>query len=108
MSHNFKIANGDTDSISFCKDTGETFSEEEQHILLEELNSLFPPSIHWEHDGIFERVLVLKSKNYVLLNNGKLKIKGSAIKAPLKEPALKEFIKIVLDSMLFERDNYKE
>ena len=99
--HDFKIANLDTDSISFSKQDGSVFSKQEQTCLLEELNSLFPPTIRWEHDGIFSRVVVIKAKNYILKSeSGKVKIKGSALKATGREPALKEFINKVIDSYL--------
>jgi hypothetical protein len=108
MNHDFKIVNADTDSISFCKADGGEFSAEEQTRLLNELNSLFPSQIHWEHDGIYSKFIVLKAKNYILYNGKKVKIKGSALRASTKEPALKEFIKEIIDAMLYDKNNYQE
>lgn len=102
--HNFKLANLDTDSISFSKSDGAPFTEEEQSSLLKELNSLFPSSIKWEHDGIFSKVVIIKAKNYILKDGkGKVKIKGSALKVTLKEVALKEFVNKVIDSLLNDK-----
>lgn len=92
-SKGFKIANADTDSISVCFNN-ESFTEEDQEALLGELNSLFPDSISWEADGYFKNVLVIKAKNYYLeTQEGKTTIKGSALKATMKAPALQQFIK---------------
>jgi hypothetical protein len=109
MGHNFQLVNADTDSITVCKQDQSEFSKEEQESLLAELNSLFPKGIHWEDDGDYKKIIVLKAKNYVLLDRkDKLKYKGSAIKATQKEPALKEFIKAIIDSMLNDRNDYQE
>lgn len=108
ITHNFLLSNCDTDSVMFCKPDGVEFSIEEQEDLLKELNSLFPKRIHFEHDGLFSRVLVLKAKNYVLWDGKKLKIKGSALKASTKEKALKELIKEIIDSLLNERSDLLE
>lgn len=109
MNHNFTLVNADTDSITVCKPDGSPFSENERNNLLEELNSLFPKGIRWEDDGYYKKVVVLKAKNYILLDeNNKLKIKGSALKASTKPPALKEFIKRVIDSIINHREDYIE
>ncbi len=101
---NFIVSNGDTDSISFCKQDHSFFNEQEQKDLLVEINSLYPASIHWEHDGLYKNFLIIKAKNYVLQDmNDKVKIKGSALKATMKEPALQEFIKQTITLLLGER-----
>jgi len=100
MTHNFDIVNADTDSISFCKKTGEAFNKDEQLSLLNDLNSLFPDGIMFEHDGIYESVLVVKIKNYALKQDGKITIKGSALKATMKETALKTFLSDAIETLL--------
>lgn len=105
MSHNFKLANADTDSISFCKQDGSEFSEEEQEGLLKELNSLYPPRIRFEHDGIFKRVLILRKKNYALWDGKKLKIKGSGLRDTKREKAIQELIKEMIECLIFEKSN---
>lgn len=104
----FKVINGDTDSIMFCKHDQSPFNEEEQNYLLNGLNSLYPEKIHWEHDGVYKSVIVVKTKNYILYDGKKIKQKGSAIKATTKEPALKEFIDVLLLAILENKNNYEE
>lgn len=105
--YNLILINCDTDSISVCKEDQSKFSNEEEIKLLQELNSLFPTRIKWEDDGIFETVIVLKAKNYVLKKKGeKPKYKGSAIKATLKETKLKVFIKEIIKEIGIGREDY--
>lgn len=97
----FLIVNADTDSISFCKLDHEEFTKEEQVTLLKELNSNYPDRIRFEHDGMFKTILIVKAKNYVLVSeDGKVKTKGSALKATNKEIALKEFINEAISLLL--------
>ena len=94
----FKIVNVDTDSFSYT--TGEKHSESEFEGQISQLNHLFPNEIRWENDGYYERFLVIKAKNYALRSGDKLKIKGSALKATMKEPKLKRFIKDCIDILM--------
>ena len=105
--YDFQLVNVDTDSISICKKDGSPFSEEEESRLLKELNAMFPDTMVWDDDGSFPIVIVLRAKNYVLFYGENIKYKGSAIKATQTEPALKEFIKAVIDSMLNDRNDYQ-
>jgi len=106
--HDFNLVNYDTDSIMVCKPDGSAFDSEEQSQLLIELNSLFPKRIKWEPDGYFHTVAIIKAKNYILYDGKKLKIKGAALKATTKEPALQEYIKEVIDCIIEGRYNHKE
>ena len=105
MSHNFTLVNADTDSIMFCKEDQSPFTKEEQKQLLEEINNILPKLITFEDDGHFSRVLVVKSKNYVLGDGEKLKYKGSAFKSATKEKALGELLKKTVEALLFETDS---
>jgi hypothetical protein len=102
-SHNFTLCNCDTDSIMFCKADMSPFTEEEQTALIEEINSLLPEKINMSNDGYFKDVLIVKAKNYVLDDGKKRKVKGSALKAPMKEKALREFITEVIDKLLSDK-----
>ncbi len=91
----YALVNADTDSFSY---TGSNQSFESE---LEELNTLFPKRISWENDGEYQKVIVLKEKNYVLKDlKGKVTIKGSSLKDSKKEPALKEFMSGVIEVLL--------
>lgn len=111
MAHDFKLVNFDTDSIMVCKQNGSPFTEAEREALLVDLNSIFPPGIRWEDDGYYEKVIVVKAKNYLLHDphaekpEKRITIKGSALKATTKEKALQEFIRRILDSMVFGKED---
>lgn len=114
--HNFTLINCDTDSISFAKRDGTPFTEEEQVNLLAELNSLYPPKIKFEHDGMFETVCILKAKNYILKaavckkckkagdkscqHEARITKKGSSLKSSKIEPAIKEFMGEIINAIL--------
>lgn len=97
----FQLVNCDTDSVSFTKRDKKKFSVDEKQELLNEINGLMPELIHWEDDGLFRTVIVVKKKNYVLEESkGKIKVKGSALKASMKEYALKTYINEVIGLLL--------
>lgn len=109
----FHIVNADTDSISIAPipdryrdvndSVGDAWPDSSRAWVLEQLNSRSPARIRWEDDGVYESVLVLKAKNYVMRADGKTKTKGSALKATLKEPALKDFINELVTLLLAGR-----
>lgn len=92
----FKIVNADTDSISYEAPEGSDMTDH-----LERLNRNFPDSIRWEDDGVYNHVLVVKAKNYALRQGDKVKIKGSALKATMKEPALSDFLDDCIKALLY-------
>lgn len=103
--HDFQIVNCDTDAVMFCKKNGDPFTEEEQQSLLKEVNSLLPELIQMDHDGYFRNVVIVKAKNYYLEDfKNKVTIKGSGLKMSMKEPALKEFGKKLLESIVNSAD----
>lgn len=109
MQHNFIIGPTDTDSISFCKSDFAPFSKEELKKLLSELNAISPDKIVWDDDGYYKTVIALKAKNYILQKfDGTVTYKGSGVKATMKEIALREFIKRIIDEILNETNNFTE
>ena len=102
--YNFLLTSADTDSIMICSPDSEYISKENRKILLNELNSLFPPTIHFEDDGYFSSVVILKAKNYATKDEDKkIKIKGSALKSSKTEKALKEFTDKILYLLLDDK-----
>lgn len=110
--YKFKPVVVDTDSISFNKPDNSPFSEREQDLLLSELNELMPKGITFEHDGIFETIVAVGAKNYILKHcsdkscrecGGKVKIKGSALKATKKEPRLKKLTMDICERLATDR-----
>ena len=107
--HNFKLVNCDTDSIMICKTDFAPFLINERQDLLKEINSIFPTNIKWEDDGYYFNVICLASKNYVLKSeDGKIKYKGSALKSSKTEPALREFLYAIIQTILDEKYDYKQ
>lgn len=103
----YKLVNADTDSISFSKGDESSFTKEERVTHLEELNGLFPDLIRFEDDGYYPYLIVLKAKNYILqTEDGKVKIKGSALKDQKKEAALLEFFQDIINSILNGNNDY--
>lgn len=99
--YNFVISNCDTDSISFCKPDGAEFHDKAE--LLKELNDISPDLMVWEDDGYYKTMIIVRAKNYVMeLPDGTIKYKGNSIKAPMKEEALREFIKAIINELLYE------
>ena len=90
-----QIVNADTDSFSYVHDNSINF-----HRFLSALNLRFKDKIVWEDDGFYDKVLIVKAKNYALKQGNKIQIKGSALKATTKEPALREFINDTIEILL--------
>ncbi len=107
--NNFQIVNADTDSISFCKPDGAYMSVDERKVFIKDINDKSPEFMQWADDGYYKKVIILMAKNYVLeTEDGTVKYKGGAIKAPGKPLALREFIKEILNLMLNDQTNYVE
>lgn len=94
----YTLVNVDTDSFSVTN--GKNATKEEYANELKELNALYPELIRWEDDGIYDKVIVIRAKNYVLVKDGKIKYKGSAIRDQKKEPALAEMLQNMVKAML--------
>ena len=92
----YNISAVDTDSIKIYRKDGLPISEEDRLKILFDMNYATPSGIVLEEDGYYEKMLVVKSKNYVTVKQGKLDVKGSALKATMKEPALQRFINDVI------------
>lgn len=100
----FPLVNADTDSISFIS------NGVDMQTCLKQVNELSGQGITWERDGgrkvdgkktgIYDAVIVVKAKNYLLCADGKLTYKGSALKATMKEKALAAFLKETLALLL--------
>ncbi len=90
----------DTDSISLCKPDFSPWSAEEKASILARLDALDGDMIKWEDDGVYETVIIVGAKNYVLWDGKKMKIRGSALKASNKEIYLKDLIKGIINILL--------
>ena len=99
--HDMTIVGCDTDSILYCKNNMLPFSDEEFQDLLKEINDVSPEFMEWSDDGYYSHCIAIRAKNYVLKDfKGKVTIKGSALKASTKGPAMRQFIKDIINSIL--------
>ena len=99
----YDLVNVDTDSFSVTNGTAPTPEEFEEEI--KDLNSLYPKLIRWENDGVFDRVIVVAAKNYVMKSGNSVKYKGSSIKDQKKEPILRRMMDELFNSLLSDNDN---
>jgi len=105
--YDFILGPVDTDSISICKQDFSEFSKEEQYKLIAEINDILPELIKYEHDGYFPKIIITAAKNYILKDeNSKITYKGSSFKDSKKEPALKNFMKDIINEILNETFDY--
>ena len=98
MGKGYTLVNVDTDSFSVTngvRPTNDEFANE-----IDELNSIYPELIAWEDDGVFDKVIVVKAKNYVLQSGEKIKYKGSSLTDQKKEPILKKLLQDTIDVLL--------
>jgi hypothetical protein len=89
-----------------CKYDRSEWTQEERDAYLKELNEQFPSLIKWEDDGYYTHGVVVKTKNYVLVEEGstKAKYKGSGLVDTKKEPALLEMLHLLIeDGLLFQK-----
>lgn len=103
-SKGYQLVNVDTDSFSYTDGLRPTVEEYDKEIA--DLNSIYPSLISWEKDGktgIFDQIIVVKAKNYVLVEGSKVKFKGSSLTDQKKEKALIRFLKDILHSILDEK-----
>lgn len=98
----FILANVDTDSISITNN--EFISMDKRKELTDNINSIFPEKIKWTDDGYYRKFIVLRAKNYILqTEEGKIKIKGSALKSSKTEKGLKEFMGKIIECLLDDK-----
>jgi hypothetical protein len=106
MSYNFVIPVIDTDSLTISKPDGSEFSQEEINKLTKEINDLTDELIRWEFEFYIPKIIVVKSKNYVLdYGGGKVKTKGSSIRDQKKEPAMREMMDKMIQAMLDDKQD---
>jgi hypothetical protein len=96
----YKLVLVDTDSIKYYHPERE-LTEEETAANTKEVNSLFPSGIKWDDEGIYKVFVVVKSKNYIMVDsNDKVKLKGSSMKSSKLEPSLKDLQKDIIDMLI--------
>lgn len=106
--HNFIISVIDTDSLTISKPDRGEFTQQEIDILTKEINEISDDLIRWEFEFYIPKLIVVKSKNYILYDGKSIKIKGSGLRDQKKEPALKEMIDKIINGLVHENINIIE
>lgn len=104
MSKGFTFVMGDTDGLKFCKPDMSPVSDKELAELTAEINALLPEMLVLEPDGYFEEITIIKTKNYITKEDGKVKLKGSGMVDQKKEGAMLEMVREIAKSVLGEID----
>lgn len=102
----YVLVNADTDSISYTD--GNVCSSDDFKKEIEEINSLYPKMISWADDGIFSVFCVIRAKNYIMVKDGKTKVKGASLTDQKKEYALQMFIKKIIEIITTKGLEYNE
>lgn len=61
----YQLVNGDTDSIAYTN--GQPFNQNDYNKEIDEINNLLPPFIKFADDGAYEKLIVIRAKNYIML-----------------------------------------
>ncbi len=94
----------DTDGIYFVPPQG-MHGDEEVEGLVRRLSQSLPEGIEVELDGFYRSMFSYKKKNYALLDReGKVFIKGSALRSRGMERFLREFLLSMITCLLEERE----
>jgi DNA polymerase elongation subunit (family B) len=99
----YTLVNVDTDSFSYTNNTAPT--QDDFNAEIERLNKLYPELIRWENDGVYEKFIVVKAKNYVMVKDGKVKYKGSSLTDQKKEPRLLKLLEELINVLLNDKPN---
>ncbi len=95
------VLEADTDGIYVSSE--EYFSKPE--VLLEKAESVLPDGVDLDFDGAFEAMLCYKAKNYALLSNGKITLRGSTFRNRATEPFLQKLTQTLVSDIILERND---
>jgi DNA polymerase I len=94
--HGGQVLEADTDGLYLQSE--EYFDQPE--ILLKKIESSLPDGIDLELSGRYEAMFCYKAKNYALYQNGKIIIRGSALRSRGMEPYLKDLTETLIAWLL--------
>ena len=94
--HGCAILEADTDGIYLS--SAEYFDKPEE--LLAKVVPILPAGIELEFDGRYDGMFCYKAKNYALLEDGKVTLRGSALRSRGIEPYLKRLTDTLIDYLL--------
>ena len=94
--HGCSVLEADTDGIYLS--SGAYYEKPEELLAL--VVPILPPGIELEFDGRYEAMFCYKAKNYALLEDGRVTLRGSALRSRGIEPYLKKLTDALIDFLL--------
>ena len=91
-----KILEADTDGLYVC--APKYFDAPEK--LLEKVGSVLPEGVDLEFDGKYRAMLCYKAKNYALLEDGKIVLRGSSFRSRSTEPIFRSLTHCLIKALL--------
>ncbi|MBP3358305.1 MAG: DNA polymerase [Opitutales bacterium] len=98
------VLEADTDGIYLASE--KYFDSPEE--LLKLASEVLPQGVDLEFDGKFDAMLCYKAKNYALMQNGKITLRGSALRNRATEPFLRKLTEAMVKDKLLGRDDLVE
>lgn len=99
-----EVLEADTDGIYLSSEKYFDCPEE----LLKLASEILPKGVDLEFDGKFDAMLCYKAKNYALLQNGEITLRGSALRNRATEPYLRKLTEAMVKDKLLGRDDLVE
>ena len=99
-----EVLEADTDGIYLSSEKYFDAPEE----LLKLASEVLPQGVDLEFDGKFDAMLCYKAKNYALMQNGKITLRGSALRNRATEPFLRKLTEAMVKDKLLGRDDLVE
>lgn len=85
------LIEADTDGVYFS--VPETWTVEDERRVVDEVGALLPPRVQLELEGRYEAMLSHEPKNYALLDDGELILRGVAFRSSRSEPFGERFLR---------------
>lgn len=99
------LIEADTDGVYFC--VPDSWDEEKERALVQEVAKTLPDGLRLEFDGRYKAMFSHEIKNYALLSyDGKLTVRGGALRSSRAEPFAEAWLKTALQHLL--EDNLHE
>ena len=95
------VLEADTDGIYL---SSEKYSDKPEE-LLAMAEEILPDGVDLDFDGKFDAMLCYKAKNYALLQNGEITLRGSAFRNRATEPFLRKLTETMVKDKLLGRDD---
>jgi DNA polymerase elongation subunit (family B) len=85
------LIEADTDGVYFS--VPETWTVDDEQRVVDEVGALLPPRVQLELEGRYEAMLSHEPKNYALLDDGELILRGVAFRSSRSEPFGERFLR---------------